>query len=103
MKLVTIISPNDKVQPPPWADLVLRLYINDVRFGLLPVFGYSEDVLILRNDVKVTDKGIVMRFFKSFKSSAMIKYNKQEIGYFLSVRDKDMNSRLVITHYALKL
>ena len=103
MKLVTIISPNDKVQPPSWADLVLRLYINDVRFALLSVFGYSEDVLILRNDVKLTDKGVILKFFRSFKSSAVIKYNKQEIGYFLSARDKDMNSRLVITYYALKI
>jgi len=103
MKLVTIISPNDKVQPPPWTDLVLRLYINDVRFALLTVFGYSEDVLILYNDVKVVDKGAVVRFFRSFKSSAVIKYNNREIGYFLSARNKDMDSRLVITHYALKL
>ena len=103
MKLVTIISPNDKVQSPPWADFVLRLYINDIHFALLPVFGYSEDVLVLRNDVKVTDKNVVLKFFNSFKSSAVIKYNKQEIGYFLSARDKDMNSRLVLSHYALKV
>jgi len=103
MKLVTFITPNNKVQPPSWADLVLKVYIDDIRVALLSVFGYSEDVLILRNDVKMTDKGVVVRFFSSFKSSAVIKYGNREIGYFLSVRDKNMDSRLVITHYALKV
>ena len=103
MKLVTFLTPNNKVQPPSWADLVLKVYIDDIRVALLSVFGYSEDVLILRNDVKVTDKGAVMRFFSSFKSSAVIKCGDREIGYFLSVRDKNMDSRFVITHYALKV
>jgi len=103
MKLVTFITPNNKVQLPSWADLVLKVYIDDIRVALLSVFGYSEDVLILRNDVKMTDKGVVVRFFSSFKSSAVIKYGNREIGYFLSVRDKNMDSRLVITHYALKV
>ena len=103
MKLVTFFTPNNKVQPPSWADLVLKVYIDDIRVSLLSIFGYSEDVLILRNDVKMTDKGVVVRFFSSFKSSAVIKYGNREIGYFLSVRDKNMDSRLVITHYALKV
>ena len=103
MKLVTFVKPGEKAQPPPWADLVLRLYIDNIHSALLSVFGYSEDVLILRRDVKVTDKDAVVRFFRSFKSSAVVKYNNQEIGYFLSARDKDMNSRLVIMHYALKI
>ena len=103
MKLVTFVKPGEKTQPPSWADLVLRLYINDIRGALLSVFGVPEDVLVLRNDVKVVNKDAVVRFFRSFKSSAVVKYGNQEIGYFLSVRDKDMNSRLVITHYALKV
>jgi len=103
VKLVTFVKPGENTQPPPWADLVLRLYIDNIHSALLSVFGYSEDVLILRRDVKVTDKDAVVRFFRSFKSSAVVKYNNQEIGYFLSTRDKNMNSRLVITHYALKI
>jgi len=103
VKLVTFIKPGEKVQPPSWADLVLRLYIDNIHSALLSVFGVPEDVLVLRNDVKVTDKNAVVRFFRSFKSSAVIKYGNQEIGYFLSARDKDMNSRLVVTHYALKI
>ena len=103
MKLVTFIKPGVKIQPPPWADLVLKLYIDDVRSALLSVFSYPYDVLLLRNDVKVTDKKAVVKFFSSLKSSAVIKYGDKEIGYFLSTRDKNMNSRFVITHYALKL
>jgi len=103
VKLVTFVKPGEKTQPPSWADLVLRLYINDIRGALLSVFGVPEDVLVLRNDVKVVNKDAVVRFFRSFKSSAVVKYGNQEIGYFLSARDKDMNSRLVITHYALKV
>ena len=103
MKLVTFIKPGEKTQPPPWADLVLRLYIDNIHSALLSVFGVPEDVLVLRNDVKVVDKDAVVRFFRSFKSSAIVKYGDKEIGYFLSARDKDMNSRLVITHYALKV
>jgi len=103
MKIITFMRPGEKTQPPPWADRVIKLYINDVRSALLSVFGYNEDILLLRNDVKVTDKVTVIKFFSSLKSSAVIKYNNQEIGYFLSTRDKNMNSRLVITHYSLKL
>ena len=103
MKLVTFVTPNDKAQPPSWADLVLKVYINDIRVGLLSVLGYPEDVLLLYNYVKVTDKGVVVRFFSSFKSSAVVKYGNREIGYFLSARDKNMDSRLVITHFALKV
>lgn len=97
------MRPGEKTQPPSWADHVVKLYINDVRSALLSVFGYNEDILLLRNDVKITDKDAIVKFFSSFKSSALIKYNNQEIGYFFSTRDKNMNSRLVITHYALKV
>ena len=103
MKLVTFVKPGEKVHPPSWADLVLKLYINNVRGALLSVFGYPDDVLLLRNDVKITDKDAVVKFFRSFKTSAIIKYGNHEIGYFLSTRDKNMNSRLVIMHYALKV
>ena len=103
MKVVTFMRPDDKTSPPPWADLVLRLNVNNIHEALPSVFGYSDDVVFLRNDVKVSNKDVVMRFFSSFKSSAVIEYNGQEIGYFLSSRDKNMDSRLVITHYALKV
>jgi len=103
MKIITFIRPDEKTQSPSWADRVIKLYINDIRSALLSVFGYNEDILLLRSDVKVTDKVAVIKFFSSLKSSAVIKYNNQEIGYFLSARDKNMNSRLVITHYALKV
>jgi len=103
MKIITFMRPGEKTQPPSWADHVVKLYINDVRSALLSVFGYNEDILLLRNDVKITDKDAIVKFFSSFKSSALIKYNNQEIGYFFSTRDKNMNSRLVITHYALKV
>jgi hypothetical protein len=103
MKLVTFIRLNDKTPPPPWADLVLRLNVNSIREALPSVLGHPYDVLLLRSDVKVTDKGVVVKFFSSFKTSAVVKYGDREIGYFLSSRDKNMNSRLVITHYALKL
>jgi hypothetical protein len=97
------MRPNDKTPPPSWADLVLRLNVNSIREALPSVLGHPYDVLLLRNDARVVDKGIVVKFFNSFKTSAVVKYNNQEIGYFLSARDKNMNSRLAITHYALKL
>jgi len=97
------MKPGEKTPPPSWADLVLRLNVNSVREALPSVLGYPYDVLLLRNDVKVVNKDAVVRFFRSFKSSAVVKYGNKEIGYFLSTRDKDMNSRLIITHYALKV
>ena len=103
MKLVTFIKPNDKTPSPSWADLVLKLNVNTVHEALPSVFGQPGDVLLLRRDVKVTDKVAVVKFFSSFKSSAVVKYGDKEIGYFLSAHDKNMNSRLVITHYALKV
>ena len=103
MKIITFVKPGEKTPPPPWADLVLKLNVNSVREALPSVLGYPYDVLLLRNDVKVVDKDAVVRFFLSFKSSAVVKYGDKEIGYFLSSRDKDMNSRLVVTHYALKV
>jgi hypothetical protein len=103
MKIVTFIKPGGKVQPPPWADLILKLNVNNVREALPSVLGHPDNILLLRNDVKVIDKDAVVKFFSSFKYSAVVKYNNQEIGYFLSSRDKNMNSRLIITHYALKV
>ena len=103
MKIVTFMRPNDKTPPPPWADLVLRLNVNSIREALPSVLGHPYDVLLLRSDVKVTDKDVVVKFFNSFKTSAVIKYGDREIGYFLSTRDKNMDSRLVITHHALKV
>jgi len=103
VKVVTFMKPGEKTPPPSWADLVLRLNVNSVREALPSVLGYPYDVLLLRNDVKVVNKDAVVRFFRSFKSSAVVKYGNKEIGYFLSTRDKDMNSRLIITHYALKV
>jgi len=103
VKIVTFVKPGEKTPPPSWADLVLRLNVAGVREALPSVLGHPYDVLLLRNDVKVIDKDAVVRFFRSFKSSAVVKCCNQEIGYFLSARDKDMNSRLVITHYALKV
>jgi len=103
VKIVTFVRPNEKTPPPPWADLVLKLNVSSVREALPSVLGHPYDVLLLRNDVKVVDKDAVVGFFRSFKSSAVVKYGDKEIGYFLSARDKDMNSRLVITHYALKV
>jgi len=103
MKLATFVKPDAKIQPPSWADLVFKLYIDDIHSALLSVSAYPDDVLLLRNDVNITDKEAVVKFFSSLKSSAWIKYEDKEIGYFLSIRDKNMNSTLVITHYALKL
>jgi len=103
MKLVTFIKPDVKIQPPPWADLVLKLNVNSVREALPSVLGYPDDVLLLRRDVKVIDKVAVVKFFSSFKSSVVVKYGNQEIGYFLSAHDKNMDSRLIVTHYALKV
>jgi hypothetical protein len=103
MKLATFIKPNNKTSPPPWADLVFKVNVNSIREALPSVLGHPDNMLLLRNDVKVTDKNTVVKFFSSFKSSAVIKYGNQEIGYFLSAHDKNLNSRLVITHYALKL
>jgi len=102
MKLVTFVKPVGGIKPPPWADLVFKLNVSNVREALPSVLGHPDNVLLLRSDVKVTDKNAVVKFFSSFKTSAVIKYGNQEIGYFLSTHDKNMNSRLVITHYALK-
>jgi len=103
MKFATFMRPNERVQPPPWADLVFKLNVNNMREALPSVLGHPDSVLLLRNDVKVTDKSAVVKFFSSFKTSAVIEYNGQEIGYFLSAHDKDLDSRLVVTHYALKV
>ena len=103
MKIVTFMRPNDKTPPPPWADLVLRHNVNNIREALPSVLGHPYDVLLLHSGVKVVNKDAVVEFFSSFKTSAVIKYGDREIGYFLSARDKNINSRLVITHYALKV
>jgi len=103
MKIATFMRPNVKIQPPPWADIILKLNVNNIRDALPSVFGQPDNVLLLRSDVKVSDKDAVVIFFSSFKLSASIRFNNQEIGYFLSKYDKNMNSRLVITHYALKV
>jgi len=103
MKIVTFVKPNERNPPPLWADLVIKLNVNSVYDALPSVLGQPDDVLLLHNYVKVIDKDAVVKFFSSFKSSAIVKYGDKEIGYFLSARDKNMNSRLVITHYALKV
>ena len=103
MKIATVIKPNEKRPHPPWADLILKLNVTNIREALPSVLGHPGSVLLLRNDVKITDKDAVMQFFSSFKSSAVVKYFNQEIGYFLSAHDKNMDSRLIVTHYALKV
>jgi len=103
MRLVTFVKPNNKTPPPSWADLVLKLNVSSVREALPSVLGHPDDVLLLHKDVKVIDKVAVVKFFSSFKSSVVVKYGNQEIGYFLSAHDKNMDSRLIVTHYALKV
>ncbi len=78
MKLVIFIKPVGGVRPPPWADLVFKVNVNSVREALPSVLGHPDSVLLLRSDVKVTDKNAVVKFFSSFKTSAVVKYGNQE-------------------------
>ena len=102
-KIVTVVKTNEKRSHPPWADLVLKFNVTNIREVLSSVLGHPDNILLLRNDVKITNKDAVVQFFNSFKSSAIIKYGNQEIGYFLSAYDKNIDSKLYITHYALKV
>ena len=119
MKIVTYMGMFSNNKKPNWADMVFRIPSVDLKTALVTVMHIDDDVLLLRYDVDVLNKDDVVRFFKSFKRSAIVKYGSEVIGYFISRNDrptKDTSSignitisptngfpTLVLTHYALKV
>jgi hypothetical protein len=115
MKIVTYTGMLSNNKKPDWADMVFRIPSVDLKTALVTVIHIDDDVLLLRYDVDVLNKDDVIRFFKSFKKSAVVKYGDEVIGYFISRNDKqvkpvsmtqmksDNSPTLVLTHYALKV
>ncbi|AAL27756.1 hypothetical protein SIFV0047 [Sulfolobus islandicus filamentous virus] len=105
MKIVTYVTTSNKNVKPKWADLVFSIPQVDLKTALVTVAHINDDVLLLRNDVNVLNKDVIVRFFKSFKTSAVVKYGNEVIGYYLTRADKSsrMTPTLTVTHYALKV
>jgi hypothetical protein len=112
MKIVTYTGMFSNNKKPNWADMVFKIPSVDLKTALVTVMHIDDDVLLLRYDVDVLNKDDVVRFFKSFKRSAVVKYGNEVIGYFISRNDrptKGISSNtngfptLVLTHYALKV
>ncbi len=115
MTIVTYTGMFSNNKKPNWADMVFRIPSVDLKTALVTVMHIDDDVLLLRYDVDVLNKDDVIRFFKSFKKSAIVKYGDEIIGYFISRNDKQIKPvsmtqakaydflTLVLTHYALKV
>jgi len=111
MKIVTYTGMFSNDKKPDWADMVFRIPSVDLKTALVTVMHIDDDVLLLRYDVDVLNKDDVIRFFKSFKKSAVVKYGGEVIGYFISRNDKPTRGvggiptepTLTLTHYALKV
>ena len=111
MKIVTYTGMFNNNKKPNWADIVFKIPSVDLKTALVTVMHMDDDVLLLRYDVDVLNKDDVVRFFKSFKKSAVVKYGGETIGYFISRNDKPARSSggtpieptLTLTHYALKV
>lgn len=105
MKIVTYTGMFNKSQKPKWADMVFALPSVDLKTALVSITHMNDDVLLLRNDVQVLNKDDVVRFFRSFKTSAVVKYGNQIIGYYMTRNDTSSRTTptLVVTHHALKV
>jgi len=111
MKIVTYTGMFSNNKKPNWADMVLKIPSVNLKTALVTIMHIDDDVLLLRYDADVLNKDDVIRFFKSFKKSAVVKYGNEIIGYFISRNDKPTRSSngilteptLTLTHYALKV
>jgi hypothetical protein len=107
MKVVTFIPVLGKDKRIDWADLVLKLPVDDIKHALPFFLHIDDDVLLLRNDVTVLNKDNVIRFFESLKRSAIVKYDNDVVGYFVARNDKEVVRRNELTfsvrHYSIKV
>jgi len=107
MKIVTIIPTLGKDIYIDWADLVLKLPVDDIKYALPFLLHMDDDVLLLRNDVTILNKNDVERLFKSLKRSAIVKYDNEVVGYFIARNDKEIvrQNKLTFTvrHYSIKV
>lgn len=105
MKIVTYTDILKRIPKPDWADIVFPIFRVDLKTALVTIGHINDDVLLLRYDAKVLDKNSVIQFFRSFKKSAIIKYNNEVIGYYITHSDRNTRKEpdLIITHYALKV
>ncbi|AOS58398.1 SIFV.gp47-like protein [Sulfolobus islandicus filamentous virus 2] len=101
MKIVTYVNTSNKNVKIKWADMIFTIPQVDLKTALVTVAHIDDDVLLLRNNVNVINKDAIVRFFKSFKTSAVVKYGNEVIGYYLTRADK--TPTLTVTHYALKI
>jgi len=107
MKIVTIIPTLGKDKRIDWADLVLKLPVDDIKHALPFLLHMDDDVLLLRNDATILNKNDVERLFKSLKRSAIVKYDNEVVGYFIARNDKEAvrQNKLTFTvrHYSIKV
>ena len=107
MKIVTVIPTLGKDRHIGWADLVLKLPVDDIKHALPFLLHMDDDVLLLRNDVTILNKNDVERLFKYLKQSAIVKYDNEVVGYFVARNDKEVvrqnNLTFVVRHYSIKV
>jgi len=107
MKIVTVIPTLGKDKQIDWADLVLKLPVDDIKHALPFFLHIDDDVLVLRNDVTILNKNDVERFFKYLKRSAVVKSDNEVVGYFVARNDKEVvrQNKLTFTvrHYSIKV
>jgi len=107
MKVVTFIPVLGKDRQIDWADLVLKLPVDDIKHAIPFFLHIDDDVLVLRNDVTILNKDDVIRFFESLKRSAIVKYDNDVVGYFVARNDKEVVRRNELTfsvrHYSIKV
>jgi len=107
MKIVTFIPTLGKDRRIDWADLVLKLPVDDIKHALPFFLHIDDDVLLMRNDVTILNKNDVERFFKYLKRSAVVKSDNEVVGYFVARNDKEVvrQNKLTFTvrHYSIKV
>jgi len=107
LKTVTFIPVLGKDKRVDWADLVLKLPVDDIKHALPFFLHIDDDVLLLRNDITVMNKNDVIRFFSSLKRSAIVKYDNEVVGYFVAHNDKEVVRQNKLTfsvrHYSIKV
>jgi hypothetical protein len=107
MKTVTVIPTLGKDRRIDWADLVLKLPVDDIKHALPFLLHIDDDVLLLRNDATILNKNDVERLFKYLKRSAIVKYDNEVVGYFVARNDKEVVRQnkltFVVRHYSIKV
>jgi hypothetical protein len=107
MKIVTVIPTLGKDRHIDWADLVLKLPVDDIKHALPFLLHMDDDVLLLRNDVTILNKNDVERLFKYLMRSAIVKYDNEVVGYFVARNDKEVvrQNKLMfeVRHYSIKV